>query len=64
MSEYVTKSPGMNSFLNALFPHSDNECPTCHKPIGEFRDPLSRREYIISHMCQACQDSMWPPDQK
>ena len=31
-------------------------CPLCNKPIKEFRDPLSKKEYEISGMCQECQD--------
>lgn len=34
-------------------------CPCCGKPVGEFRDELSKREYSISGMCQACQDSVF-----
>ena len=25
----------------------------------DFRDMLSRREYVISHICQACQDEVF-----
>jgi len=33
-------------------------CPFCAKPISkdEFKDELSRKEYAISGLCQACQD--------
>jgi hypothetical protein len=33
-------------------------CPFCSKPVSkdEFRDELSKREYKISGLCQACQD--------
>ena len=31
----------------------------CGKPIGEFRDETSQREYTISGMCQKCQDSVF-----
>ena len=31
----------------------------CGKPAGEFRDDVSRREYAISGLCQACQDSVY-----
>ena len=34
-------------------------CPTCAKPVGEFRDELSVKEYRISGMCQECQDSVF-----
>lgn len=37
-------------------------CPCCDRGIdpAEFRDDISRREFRISGMCQACQDSVWP----
>lgn len=31
-------------------------CVICGGPADDFRDPLSRTEYTISGMCQACQD--------
>jgi hypothetical protein len=34
-------------------------CVTCGESVGEFRDPLSRKEYGISGMCQKCQDSVF-----
>lgn len=33
-------------------------CPTCGRPVGEFRDAISLREAQISGMCQACQDEV------
>lgn len=37
----------------------DEFCPICKKPIGEFRDALSKKEYGISGMCQDCQDNVF-----
>lgn len=34
-------------------------CVSCGKSAAEFRDDLSRREYGISGLCQACQDSVF-----
>lgn len=34
-------------------------CPMCGKPVGEFKDELSEREFAISGMCQACQDAVF-----
>lgn len=31
----------------------------CGKPIGPFRDVLSRKEYCISGLCQKCQDQIF-----
>ena len=38
---------------------SDNVCTMCGKPVAEFHDQLSRKEYTISGMCQACQDHVF-----
>jgi len=38
-------------------------CPTCGKPVVEpFRNALSLKEFTISGMCQACQDSVFGTD--
>jgi len=36
-------------------------CPQCEKPacMEEFKDELSRKEYKIGGMCQACQDKFF-----
>ena len=37
----------------------NNTCVFCNKeinPVTEFRDELSRKEFTISGICQACQD--------
>lgn len=36
-------------------------CPFCDNAIGigDFRDPLSLREYEISGLCQECQDEVF-----
>jgi len=36
---------------------NENRCPTCNKPVGQFRDELSKNN--MSGMCQACQDSVF-----
>jgi len=58
------KSPAIKSLLEQIFPGTAkaielNLCPTCKKPITPFRNELSAREYRISGMCQACQDTIW-----
>ncbi len=37
-------------------------CLFCAKPATHFRDALSRKEYGISFMCQACQDEVFEED--
>lgn len=36
-------------------------CPFCAKEIldEDFKDELSRKEYAISGLCQACQDNFY-----
>ena len=34
-------------------------CVACGKPATEFKDELSKKEYTISGMCQACQDGIF-----
>jgi len=34
-------------------------CPTCGEPTGAFTDALSYKEFLISGMCQECQDSVF-----
>jgi len=33
----------------------------CGQPVTEFKDALSRREFTISGLCQACQDKFFGP---
>ena len=55
------KSQEMIDAIERIFPGTaeainENRCPICGKPIGEFRDKLSIKEYEVSGMCQKCQD--------
>ncbi len=59
------KSPEVLAAMKAAAPFPDNvkpgskKCPTCDADVGEFRDALSAKEFSISGMCQACQDSVF-----
>lgn len=65
------KSPGIDAMLTALTGINrvecieHGECVTC-KVTGiteaSFIDEVSRTEYTISGMCQACQDKVFPED--
>ena len=37
-------------------------CPMCSEAVTELRDNLSLREFGISGLCQACQDSVFGAD--
>lgn len=57
MSEFLEKLAGRTSSIEG------NLCVRepfgCGKPITGFRDELSAKEYTISGLCQACQDSVF-----
>jgi len=38
-------------------------CTSCGQPASVFRDGLSRCEYSISGLCQACQDTVFSEPQ-
>jgi hypothetical protein len=35
------------------------QCIRCGKPATEFRDEISRRDYVITRFCQTCQDEIY-----
>lgn len=38
---------------------ADKTCPTCGGDATYFKDELSEREYLISGLCQKCQDAVF-----
>jgi len=66
---FKDKSPEVQDFLDIVSEGlmgmkasealQNNLCVSCHHPAGEFRDPLSAKEYNISGLCQTCQDSIF-----
>ena len=54
------KAPGIRKLAESLVGETKPGCcPTCKKEVGPFRDQLSKVEFGISGMCQACQDSVF-----
>ena len=61
------KSEEMERFIDSITPNllgrkgsiESRMCATCSKPVIKFKDKLSEKEYTISGMCQACQDSIF-----
>ena len=56
MNKEIMIKAGFQKEMDAI---GKGECPFCGKEIDfetEFRDYLSRKEYKISGLCQACQD--------
>ena len=60
------KTQEMRDAIESIFPGTaeainQNKCPICRQPIGAFKDELSKKEYLISGMCQTCQDKVFTP---
>jgi len=56
-----------NHFAKAIFDRDrrDDQCVMCGKAVNpetDFKDALSKKEFIISHFCQVCQDDMFKED--
>ena len=50
------------SELEGYVPNRIVKCILCGSAIEEFRDQLSVREFVISGMCQKCQDDIFHDD--
>ena len=55
MNKKITEARGLGGEVKKV---EQGLCPTCHKLVSEsdFRDVCSKREFLISGMCQKCQD--------
>lgn len=58
MNEKIMSHFGFNMELGLI---KQNKCPWCKKLINmnDFRDSLSKKEFTISGLCQACQDDFF-----
>jgi len=67
MSTQNAKRPSDLLYSGRIESITRNTCAMTANDIGcvgdgealEFRDDVSKREYRISGMCQACQDAVW-----
>lgn len=67
MAEPSSKSPQLDQLLDNMIGRTgaikQNVCVDkpfgCGGPASDFRDPLSRKEYSISGLCQLCQDELF-----
>jgi len=65
MAKATQKSPEIETFLNQSLgldrtaTIAADVCVSCGGDATHFRDPLSRREYSISGLCQKCQDGVF-----
>ena len=56
-----------NHFAKAIFGRDrrDDQCVMCGKAVNsetDFKDALSKKEFMISHFCQVCQDDIFKED--
>jgi hypothetical protein len=61
------KTPEIKAAIEGIFPGTaqaiaEKKCQLCRNPIGEFKDELSKKEYLISGMCQGCQNQVFGAD--
>lgn len=69
MPEPTSKNPQIEELLTAITGKDrpatirSGLCTTCnaYDVVPGLRDDLSRKEYTISGMCQACQDKVFGP---
>ena len=61
--EPSVKSTALSEFFEEFFGRTtaikNQVCVSCNRDIRDFRDDLSRREYVISGLCQQCQDEVF-----
>ena len=56
MNETIMRQLGFGDKVDLI---KQGLCPSCKQPIGEFKNPLSRKEFGISGLCQKCQDRIF-----
>ena len=65
MAKPTKKAPEIDDLLKQVFnidrrlSIESNICAFCKKEAAKFRDKLSKAEFEISGMCQACQDEIF-----
>jgi hypothetical protein len=72
MNNEELAKPDLNKPVFKLYPGKAKlieagQCPFCGEVIEgpeDFRDELSRREYSISGICQACQDRIFGKEEE
>ena len=62
MERHLTKLFGFDRRANITADKCSPPPMGCGGPATDFRDDLSRKEFSITGMCQACQDKFFIPD--
>jgi len=60
MNKDIMKAAGFNKEVKLV---NNGYCPFCESEFDplSFRDELSLKEYLISGICQTCQDKIFDP---
>jgi hypothetical protein len=61
MKESIMREAGLDKEVDRA---KAGLCPRCKQKPGPCKDALSRREFEISGLCQACQDIVFAPPQE
>jgi len=61
MNKEIMKQSGFSKEVEKV---NNKICPFCNKPINnkDFRNHISMKEYMISGLCQKCQDDTFGQD--
>ena len=61
MNQDIMKAAGFSEEVELV---NQKKCPICKEDIDEkkLRNQISKDEYLISGMCQACQDELFGED--
>lgn len=55
MNEQIVRKLGYDQALQRI---THGRCPLCNHSIGQFRNEQSEQEYLVSGLCQTCQDDI------
>jgi hypothetical protein len=58
MNKKLLEEAGYGDHVNLI---AEGKCPLCEAKVNltDFTDPLSKREFEISGICQKCQDDIF-----
>lgn len=56
MNKDIMKAAGFHEEIELC---ESRRCPCCKQFVTKFRDPLSKKEFEISGLCQKCQDKIF-----
>ncbi len=58
-TDNIPGRPADSVFPGRIEAIQGHKCKTCGMKVENFRDKISQKEYLISGMCQKCQDEVF-----